>query len=171
MTIAVGSTYSGENLPEKEGPVFEFTKTQQNLILKLNGISEQEIASFQKAESVELALFFASDVLFLLVRVAGVIDWSDAPYSVVTFSPELWPDKKALELPLTMIFVEGSNKRVMAVRQVRLESGFREALYGQIEIQKRSPIGADKFLRQISTVQKKNTPAKMLKQAIATVSA
>lgn len=161
-----GQLYPQEGLPDGEGPMFQFTRDGMTLVLKLNGLSQHEVEAFNRPETMDLSLFIQKKVVFVVVRLPGVIDWSDAPYSVASFQRELWPQSKNAPT-LTLVLVEGTDHKVKASRTVALSSEFATKLLDEVELQKKEPYDVAKYLKTAAAVQKKFAPNIMAEAGIA----
>lgn len=169
--MKVGGTYSSEFLSKKEGPSLVFTNECFDLVLQLNSLTDQEIKSFQSTPDVEFALFAKDEIAYFLVRVPGVLEWTDAPYSVVTFRRELWPSSpwspESERLTLRLVLISGEDQVIRGVREFKLGESLSKAFLDQIDRQKTDSADPREVVRKIAANQKKQSPETMLKKAVA----
>jgi hypothetical protein len=149
--------------------VLDLAADRCRLVLQLETISEREAASFQTEEDFQFALFTAEGILFFLLDVPGVIEWSDAPYTLATLRPALWPAKQPDGTPiaLTVALIERKTRLIRGLREFRLTRAFSDALHAQIARQRENPLSAPDALKKIRTLQKKHTPEQMAAKAAA----
>ncbi|MBC7693580.1 MAG: hypothetical protein H7222_17575 [Methylotenera sp.] len=169
-SLKIGEIYEGEFLPEGEGPILEYTHDRLNLVLQLGELSEGEVTSFQES-TFQLALFTSDEIVFVVLDIPGVIDWSDAPYSIATFPQELWPadstNGSGPQLTLTAVLVEAKDRTILGVREVKLSEEFSAELLSCVALQKKSLITAEECLSRIKNIQNKYPPDRMAEKAAA----
>ncbi len=171
MRIEIGKKFKGDFLPVSEGPVLDYTREHLNLVLKLNGLTDDEVRVFETNEHFRFALFLPQDGLFFLVQVPGLLEWADAPYSVATLRSEAWPDQAAEStgasdgMKLSVILVEGRGGKVRGVRQFKLGKEFSHRLVAHVEELKKEAPDAAVFLEKVSQIQALYPSDRMVSEA------
>src|SRR4051794_40671880 len=124
MTLAIGSIYPGDCLPPTEGPVLDLGESHCHLILKLNGITEAEVHSFRNRRGFEIALHVENECAFVLLRVEGLLDWTDAPFHIGTLPKATRPKAPrnggGHPLQLSIVLVSGEDRLIHGLQNVEL---------------------------------------------------
>lgn len=172
MIPEIGKPFPGDFLPEKgEGPIVHFGRDGYQLAILLGGLSESEIQAFQNRQAFKFALYVAEEVLFFLVEIPGVLDWSDAPYCVATMPRDRWPSVPwnggPHRVPIWVSLVEAGDRKVRALQEFVFDEDFSEKLVEQLETQKKTHASAEECLKRITKVQKKMKPEKMVEKSVA----
>ena len=118
----VGGYLHGYPKAMQEGGTLLCDDAGLTLIISLPGLTDKEAKKLQKGE-IKFALFEDEDILFLLINIPGVIDWSDAPFHIGLYSdgrrvPEHIPDGQGWGL--TIIGLEARNGIIKAMRLIGL---------------------------------------------------
>lgn len=167
----IGNAFPGELLPESEGPVLDLREDHCQLVLKLDRVRDSEAFAFRRRSAFELALYVEEEIVFLLIQIQGLCDWTDAPCSLWTM-----PDATHLSGPsngagrrlaLTTLLVDGKDRLVHGVQEFELSHDFSNELLSAIETQKQHPLTPEEALKRIQSVQRTRTPEAMLAKAVA----
>ena len=169
VEIKIGKRFPGNFLPKTDGPVLDFTKDRLNLIVQLSGVSADEVQTFNSSNQFRFGLYLTRAVAFLLLEVKGLLEWSDAPYSISTVPAQEWPDSsrwsEVKSLTLNVILVERKRSVVLGVREFTLDPAFSRELLQHVESMKAAPLSASEYLDTIAMIQKHHQPEAMVKEA------
>ena len=159
--LKVGDLFAPERTRWPEGPVFNYSKTDFNLMLLYKTPDKREIDAVSKCE-MEFRLYIEKDIIDLVFRIGDVLPWSDAPYNWYKNSEE---DRDTpLELGenegefFYIFLIDSSTGILKALRVIQLGhefiTRFHEAIRAQIEM---PFIDAD-YLEHLNTMYRKFTP-------------
>lgn len=171
MRIEIGKKFRGDFLPASEGPVLDYTRERLNLVLKLNGLTDDEVRVFETNENFRFGLFLPLDGLFFLVQVPGLLEWADAPYSVATLRPDAWPEPASTSptsdegMRLSVVLVEGKGQKVRGLRIFKLGKEFSHRLVAHVEELKKEAPAAAVFLEKVSQIQALYPSDRMVSEA------
>lgn len=152
----VGGYLKGRPEPVQEGCTMLYDDSGPVLLISLHGLTEQETKKLRKGK-MEFAVFEKDEILFLLVKVPGVIDWSDAPFHI-----GLYPDGRQLpddDIPdgggwgLNVIGLEATNGMIKSLRLIGLGTDMSREMFRIIRAQ-----------RDISQVEHHNRIQKIYRQ-------
>jgi hypothetical protein len=107
------------------------------LQLNLGDLSARDIAAF-RAGAIHLGLFTRADVIFVLFKIAGIMDWSDQAYTI-----QLVEDEEDRTLPL---HIPGTHQ-VLSIVLVESETGVVQGIR-VVTWSKRASALIDRLLRQ-----------------------
>jgi hypothetical protein len=136
--LEVGGYLKGRPQPVQEGCTMSYDASGPVLLISLAGLTKVEASKLQRGE-MELAVFEKDEILFLLVNIPGVLDWSDAPFHM-----GLYPDGRQLpaeEIPdgggwgLTIIGVEAKSGMVKSLRLIGLGTEISREMFRIIRAQ------------------------------------
>ena len=164
--IKVGGYLEGYPKPFGEGCRLAYNDGGLTLFIALDGISRHEAQKLKKGK-VDFAVFEAEGLLFLVINIPGVMDWSDAPFHI-----GLYPDRrKMLEdipngsgLGLTMIGLEASNSQVTSLRFIGLGTDISREIIRIVRAQ--GPLSQAEYAAKIQRAYRQYTCDQMANKAI-----
>ena len=162
-------------LPDKtsypEGVIFEFDEAGPMLIYALRGLSEGDSMAARKGK-VELALYEAPPVLFILSRIQGLAQWSDSPFSIRLYDDKGrafdWaePIPAGRGLGLHVVLVDADTGILKAQRLVSLSTefsrGLRAAILRQLEDAGFTPAA---YHEKVDSIYRRYTTEELLQRA------
>lgn len=119
--IAVGQKWNLSKIPDYDGTRFELWPGGAVLLLFYDNPVEHEINAVHFGE-IEMGLYYVSPIIFVIFRIAGMLDWADAPFSFRTYDDmklkydidiKFSPDEG---LPITIILIDRLSGLVKAMR-------------------------------------------------------
>lgn len=128
----------GYPTPMSEGCTMLYDTSGPVLLISLDGLTKAEASKLQKGE-MEFAVFEKEGVLFLLVNIPGVLDWSYAPFHI-----GLYPDGRQLpaeEIPegggwgLMVLGLEAKSGMVKSLRLIGLGTEISREMFRIIRAQ------------------------------------
>jgi hypothetical protein len=153
-----------------ESAVFEYSPSGPILIIALGNPTTQEIEA-AKTGHVELALFEAEPVIFILHKIRGIESWSDSPFSIRLYenidfdwSQEIEED---MGLGLIIVLVDANAGIVHALRMVGTSTQFARELRGAILRQLEQPFSRATYDTKIDEIYRKHSSEDMLYHATA----
>lgn len=157
------------------GERFEHDITDEGMsIILVNGVplltfnfavNRREIATFLNGD-VSFGLVVESNVLFLLFKIEGFLDWSDLAFTIHLAGDEKIADVNAY-LPFHLVLVDPIGKIVQGLRMVTVSPDFRARLVRAIEQQGQVSFNTIAYYQQIGRVYDEYPSASdLLKQAV-----
>ena len=141
----VGTLYHPERTHWPETVQYNWRQGGHELVFFVANLTSKEVKAIQQG-TMEFALFTEGSLIFLLYRVAGFGDWSDAPYSwhlvkemlpeQATLPPAVLDEERYL---LSVTLVEATTGIIKALRVVTFSPQFTRQLHAAIERQALSP--------------------------------
>lgn len=118
----LGGYFHGHPKAFQEGCTLLYDNSGPALVISLPGLTSEETKHIQKGQ-IDFGVFEEEGILFLLIKIPGVLDWSDAPFHIGLYSdgrqvPEEIPESKGWGL--TIIGLEAKNGQIKALRYVGL---------------------------------------------------
>lgn len=118
----VGGYFYGQPRPMVEGCTLNYDASGPMLVVSLRGMTDKEAEKVRRGK-MEFALFEKDKILFFLVKIPGVLEWSDAPFHIGLYSdgrqvPNDIPDGSGWGL--TVIGVESRTGQIKALRLIGL---------------------------------------------------
>ncbi len=140
-----------------EAQYYQYDASGHTIWLFLNKLKDKEVEAFHK-NKVEVAFVVIKQVIFLLLKIEGFIDWSDFPYSYHLVSEELrkLPEdnyKVGTGAPLLLVLVEANTGVVKGLRVLGLSSKFTNALHQAIQEQAKEPFDQKAYHQTIDEVR------------------
>jgi len=130
QNIEVGKYFFGQPRRMTEGCRLDYSESGPQLSVILDGISKSEINKIRSGD-MDLGVFEQEGILFLLVNIPGVLDWSDAPLHLGLYRtrPAI-PDniEDGMGLGLTVLGIEASTGMVNVIRFVGLGTDISRAI-------------------------------------------
>lgn len=145
----------------------DYDNTGLHLVVCLDRMTEEEIEKL-KTGRAEFALYLKDGILFFLVRIPGVLDWSDAPLhlGLYTTPPALPEIPEGLGLSLTIYGIEATDGVLKAMRLVGLGTKFSRRIVDTLKLQQRQgPVVRQEIEMSIARIQREYTSADMLRYA------
>ena len=137
----VGGYFFGSKMRLQEGIRMGYDDGGLYLTVCLDRLAEKEIAKLRTGKA-EFALYENSGILFLLVHIPGVLDWSDAPFHI-----GLYEDGRSVPgipegagLALTVYGIEATNGMIKSMRLIGLGTKFSRELVRLMEKQQAGPL-------------------------------
>lgn len=120
---------------------------------------------------IEFALFEKDEILFLLVKIPGVMGWSDAPFHVGLYSdgrtvPNEIPDGAGWGL--TVIGVDARNGMIKALRLIGLGTNFSRKMIEIIKKHAGKRVSQVDYHNRVNGIYREYDCERMAKHAIAT---
>lgn len=166
--LAVGKPFSPERTTWDDVS-FEYRFFSGNHLLQLclGSPSPKEIAAF-KTSPVRVGLYLEGNVIFLLFRIEGCMEWSDQAFSIRLVDEKdqaLPPLPPGLRILLTLILVNADSGIVMAIRAVTFSPHFSRLLHMAMRHQKDSAFNASAHQSTIEAVYRRFPNSKALAKA------
>lgn len=140
-TRHVGERYSPEHERYEEGVRYVYRHGAHELTLFWHAPTEAEVTGF-RANPVEVGLYVHGPAAFLLYKIAGVCEWSDAAFNVhlIPEAERELPDEPAGERArLRLVLVDAGDGVIRAKRLVSLDKVMTQALRHVMTEQARAP--------------------------------
>jgi len=148
----VGSPYLPGRRSLAPGTNYSYRQGQHELLLLLDRPTRAEIEAVRHGEA-RFALCQRGQVLFLLYRFGGAIDWSDCPFSpwLVPEEQRTVPEEVTSETHalLTTLLVDASRNIIEAIRVTSFSPHFTRVLHGAIRRQLEQPLSREDYERTI----------------------
>lgn len=157
--LEVGQLYQAGVASYPESQYYQYDMNGHFVFFCFNNISDTEAQFFRK-NKIELSFLVVKQVIFLLLKVHGFLDWSDLPYSYHLVPSEM---KKIPEAnfqygtgaPMFLVLVEGTTGIVKGMRALGLSSKFSNALHREIQEQAKTPFDKEIYNQTIDEVRSK----------------
>ena len=165
----------GENFPlpisvPGDGGLLQIDTNGIMFILKLSRTDLIAAEAFRTGK-MELALFTADDLLFLLYQIDGIFKkgWGDAPLGIHLLPAAQKPTLEQLSKDkcLHMYLVDTRLNTLIAMRDVVLDEDFFQLLYQHAAKQLDNPFKNSEFVEKVQHIWQKYTPAEMREKAAA----
>jgi hypothetical protein len=137
----VGEQFISGKINWTEGAYFEYAESGPYLIFAFRNPSKKEIEGAREGK-VELALYEAPPILWILHRVHGIEQWSDNPFNIRHYDGKGnfdWsePIEEGKGIGLNIMLVEAGTGILLVQRLIGLSTKFsielREAILRQLE--------------------------------------
>ena len=142
------------------GEIFDHGMPDESMSIVLNSgaplllfnfsLSEKNIAAFQNGVS-SFGLFAEKDLLFLLFKIEGFLDWSDLAFTIHLAQDEKIEDNGGY-LPFNLVLVESSTNIIKALRMVTVSPTFRSVVVKAIERQNNEPFNVIDYYKNIKVI-------------------
>ncbi|MBP2632435.1 MAG: hypothetical protein H6Q70_3063 [Firmicutes bacterium] len=163
----------GEKFPlpikaQGDGGLFQYDINGAMFILKLSKVDLIAIEAFRTGK-IELGLFVANDIIFLLYKIDGIINgWGDSPYSVHFHTEEQLPKLADVKgKTISLYLVDSHLDILLAMRTITLPDAFFDKLIESTKDQLAKPFNKDQYIANIQSVWSKYTSEAMFEHAIA----
>ncbi len=118
----IGGHLHGHPKAVQEGCTMLYDEVGPTLLISLSGLTTKEAKKIQKGQ-IDFGVFEDEGILFLLIKIPDVMDWSDAPFHIGLYSddrkvPEEIPEGKGWGI--TIMGLEARNGLIKALRMVGL---------------------------------------------------
>lgn len=142
--LEVGGYLYGPPKKVNEGCILNYDQAGPSLVISMTGMTAKEAEKIRQGK-IEFALFEKDEILFLLVKIPGVMGWSDAPFHVGLYSdgrtvPNEIPDGAGWGL--TVIGVDARNGMIKALRHIGLGTDFSRRMLQIIQGQQGRRVSA-----------------------------
>jgi hypothetical protein len=166
--LTIGQRYPAK-LPARV--TYSYRQGQHELVLVLEHPTVQEIEDVRRGRA-DFALAKVSEILFLLYRFGGSIQWSDCPFNIHVIPPAervLPPESQRPEISalLSVVVVEAGSGIVRAVRKATLSPSFTTLLHRDIRKQFVQPFDPARCDRALDSVYRALTTDQLLAVAYA----
>ena len=81
----LGGYFHGHPKAFQEGCTLLYDNSGPALVISLPGLTSEEAKHIQKGQ-IDFGVFEEEGILFLLIKIPGVLDWSDAPFHIGLYS-------------------------------------------------------------------------------------
>jgi hypothetical protein len=166
----VGGYFFGSKMRLQEGIHLGFDDSGLYLLVCLDRMTEKEIKKLRTGKA-EFALYEKDGILFLLVRIPGVLDWSDAPFHMGLYEDE----REVPEIPegaglaLTIYGIEATSGKIKSMRLIGLGTKFSRELVQVMKNQQTGPqIDRQEYNQQLEVIYGMYTCEMMVQRAIVT---
>ncbi len=168
--LKVGGYLYGQPKPMVEGCILNYDVSGPVLVVALSGMTEKETERVRSGK-MELALFEKDGILFLLVKIPGVLDWSDAPFHIGLYSdgrkvPEEIPDGGGWGL--MVLGVDARNGMIRAIRLIGLGTDFSRKMIEIIKEQTGKRVFQVDYHNRVNKIYREYDCQRMSRQALAT---
>lgn len=166
----VGGYFFGSKMRLQEGIRMGYDDSGLYLLVCLDRLTEKEINKLRIGKA-EFALYENSGILFFLVKIPGVLNWSDAPFHIRLYEdgrsvPEI---PEGAGLALTIYGIEATNGKTKSMRLIGLGTKFSQELARIIKNQQMGlQIDKQKYDQQLETIYGMYTCEMMVQRAIVT---
>lgn len=163
----VGEYFYGSPKQLPDHTRLNYDDTGLQLTVCLSRLTEKEIKKLKNGPA-EFALYRKEGILFFLVRIPGVLDWSDAPLhlGLYTTPPALPEIPEGLGLSLTIYGIEATDGVLKAMRLVGLGTKFSRRIIDTLKLQQRQGrVNRREIEMQIARIQREYASADMLRYA------
>lgn len=165
----VGGYLYGQPRPMKDCCILNYDQAGLTLVIAMTGMTAEEAKNIGQGR-MEFALFEKEGILFLLVRIPGTMDWSDAPFHIGLYTdgqtvPEEIPDGGSWSL--TVIGVEARNSTIKALRYIGLGTDFSRKMLEIINRQQGQWTSQVEHHNKINRIYREYDCEKMARQSIA----
>lgn len=166
----VGGYFHGHSKPMIEGCTLNYDASGPMLVVALGGMTEKETERVRRGK-IELALFEKDDIVFLMVKIPGALDWSDAPFHVGLYGddrrvPEAIPDGGGWAL--IVMGVDAGDGKIKANRLIGLGTDFSRKMIALIQKQQGKKISHVDYHNRLNRIYKEYSCERMVNHAIAT---
>jgi hypothetical protein len=166
----VDGYFFDEPKPVQEGLTLSFDSSGATLLVSLSDMTDKEAEKIRKGK-IEFAVFEKGQIMYFLVRIAGVFDGGDAPFHYGLYAdtekrpiPEI---EEGTGLGLTVVGVDARNGRIKALRLIGLGTDISRKMVSIMQEQKEQPIDREDYNRKIERTYRSYTYKEMLKMAVA----
>lgn len=164
-TLSVGQLYHPGRTQWPEVGEYNYRAWQHELRLFWRAPSDADIEAV-RAGAIHLGLYVRQPVVWLLYRIEGACDWSDAPYSIhlVAGAERTPPDPVTAETRalLTVVLADADTGIVRALRAVSMSPRFTRALHAAIAQQLAQPFDAAQHEAQIAATYARYSHSKQM---------
>lgn len=168
--LEVGGYLYGQPRPMKDCCILNYDQAGPTLVIAMTGMTAKEAKNIRQGK-MEFALFEKEDILFLLVRIPGTMDWSDAPFHI-----GLYRDGRQVpvEIPdgagwgLTVIGVDARNGMIKAIRLIGLGTDFSRKMIEIIKKQEGIRVSQVDYHNRVNRLYREYDCERMARQAVAT---
>ena len=168
----VGKLFIPGRTRYNEGAYFEYSEAGPFLIFAFSWPTKEDIEAARKGR-VELALYEAPPVIFILHKIRGLEQWSDSPFSIRLYDGMGkkfdWsePIEEGQGLGLNIVLVDADTGVLLALRLVGTSTEFARELRAAILRQIEAPFSVTAYDSKINEVYTKYTSQQLLALATA----
>ena len=123
------------------------------LIVFNYSLTPREIKAFQDGDC-SFGLFTEKDLIFLLFKIDGFMEWSDLAFTIHLAGDERIDDDPSY-LPFSLVLVESQTQIIKGLRMVTVSPAFRNQLVSAIDNQAKTPFHTIHYYNAIGTVYEK----------------
>lgn len=151
-----------------DGGIFQYDSNGAMFILKLSRADVIAQEAFRTGK-IELGLFIADDLLFLLYNIDGITGgWGDCPYALQTLTPAQRPNLTApCEQTLHLYLVDSRLDILLSMRTAALSDAFWQTLLTAARAQQCKEFYAKNYAANVRAVWANYTSEEMLQKASA----
>ena len=139
----------GDSLPFKVPPGVSAELDRSGLMYFINmpDLNDAEIAAARSGK-VECCLFIRQPSIFVLLKIPGLLKWSDAPYSIHLTKSEIdssYTYQGNEGLLLTIILVDSNDGKIRVLRGIGTSTDFANTFTKAVEEQRSLPFDAMQY--------------------------
>lgn len=166
----VGGYFYGQPKHVPDGCILNYDDSGPTLVISMSGMTAKETKKIKEGK-IEFALFEKDEILFLLVKIPGVMDWSDAPFHIGLYAdgrqvPEEIPDGAGWGL--TIFGVDARNGMIKALRLIGLGTDFSRRMIETIKKQAGKRVSQVDYHNRVNRIYREYDCERMARQAVAT---
>lgn len=166
----VGGYFFGGPMRLQEGIRLSFDASGLVLLVCLDRPTEKETGKLQ-AGTAEFALYEKNGILFFLVRIPGVLSWSDAPFHIGLYEDDrpVPGIPEGAGLSLSVYGIDATHGKIRSMRLIGLGTNFSRELVQILRRQQAgSPVDRQAYMKQLEGIYSQYSREDMIQRAIVT---